>query len=242
MSYSSTVLADGAVGYWRLGESAFAQAAVDAAGNQNGAFQNNTGWVFSQPGIPGAGGDTAITFTAANGNWILVTDVAAHHVGDVWTTEAWYKRTAAPAAQENIFGSYNSGGPGMAIDATGHIFLVKAATAIISTSTAAFTDITTFHHCVCTKNGATCKIYLDAVDVTGTVTNSTTTNSNQLMIGSNVGFGNYAAGTMDEVALYPTALSLATVQNHYALGIPTFSSPGYINTRRTPRRRVIERI
>ena len=44
---------------------------------------------------------------------------------------------------------------------------------MLVTSTLALTETTNWHHVVATKNGATLRLYIDGVDVTGTITNST---------------------------------------------------------------------
>ncbi len=66
-----------------------------------------------------------------------------------------------------------------------------------------------------TKNGSDVHIYLDGVDVTGTVTNRTVVNTTG---GFYIGYlgGSPFHGAIDEVAFYNTALSSSTIANHYA--------------------------
>ena len=64
-SYSSTVLADAPVAYWRLGESA-GTAMVDSTANANsGTYQG--GYTLGQPGAIAGDSDTAVTFGGQNG-------------------------------------------------------------------------------------------------------------------------------------------------------------------------------
>jgi len=75
-------------------------------------------------------------------------------------------------------------------------------------------------HIVATKSGSTVKQYQNGVDVTGTVTNATMTNT-ALDLGVGAGDVSTAAngflpGRIAYAAAYPTALSAARVTAHYA--------------------------
>jgi hypothetical protein len=66
-----------------------------------------------------------------------------------------------------------------------------------------------------TKSGATSKLYIDGVDVTGTVTDQTLVdNATSLLLDGTPQYH----GHLDEMAIYNTALSAATVQDHYRAG------------------------
>ena len=69
---------------------------------------------------------------------------------------------------------------------------------------------------VATKNAPNVHLYLDGVDVTGTVRNATIANTTApLLIGAVAGKGPFFNGTIDEVALYGFALSPEQVAQHY---------------------------
>ena len=95
----------------------------------------------------------------------------------------------------------------------------------MSVLTPAVTD-TNWHHIVATDDGATVKIYLDGVLKASTSTTlQLTPNTNPLNLGranSNAYFFN---GWLDEVAIYPTAFSTATVQAHYTKGTSDLVPP-----------------
>jgi hypothetical protein len=103
---------------------------------------------------------------------------------------------------------------------TNQLFIAKTNVAGIAKSTTTITDTTTWHHLVVTKTGATVKQYIDAVDVTGTVTNATWQNGTtpDVRIGGDNGATLYT-GYLAEVAVYPTALSQARISAHYAAAI-----------------------
>lgn len=221
MSYSSTVIADGAVGYWRLGESSSGSAAADAKGNSNGTYTNTGGITVGQTGIVGGAGGTAVKFASASTSYVSIPDVSAQHVGDTFTIEAWVKLTTLGTVR-GVFSHHSSNGPAMYIDSSNKVNLLKAGVSVICTGSVAIADTTTFHHCVVVKNASTSSfVYLDGVDVSGTVTNAAIANASAgYVIGGYTTTPSFPMnGTMCEVALYPTALSSSTVSNHYNLGI-----------------------
>jgi hypothetical protein len=90
--------------------------------------------------------------------------------------------------------------------------------ATIASSSVAITD-QNWHYVVATKNGPTAHIYIDGIDRTAPGTNSTlTNNATALNIGRATSASAYFGGTLDEVAIYPTALTAAQVQQHYHSG------------------------
>jgi hypothetical protein len=216
-TYAQQVLADAPVGWWRLNEVANTDAVVDAVGNQNGVYTNTAGVTVQQAGITGGEG-TATKFASASTSYVAIADNAAQHVGNTFTIEAWVKLTSPGTANYGIFSGVASK-PGMFIDSTGAIQVARAGVSVICVSTATITD-TAFHHVVWTKNGATTTLYLDGVNVTGVVTDFTFANATTLVIGGYSATPSFPMnGTIDEVALYPTALSAARVLAHYNAGI-----------------------
>jgi hypothetical protein len=72
---------------------------------------------------------------------------------------------------------------------------------------------------VATKSGADVHVYIDGVDRTAAGTNTTlTANATALNIGRATTGSAYASGDIDEVAIYPTALTPARVLAHYQAG------------------------
>jgi hypothetical protein len=204
-SYFQTVLNSNPVSYWRLGE-ASGTSAADQKGVNPGTYTN--GVVLGAAGaVPG---NTAATFDGTN-DYVVAADSASLDTGDIFTAEAWIKPSLLGRSNTivNKFGSYF-----LYLDGANKIVLYKPSVGPIATSTTGISDTTSFHHVAVTKNGATVKIYLDGVDVTGTVTNQTVVNSTGgLYIGSG---GGYFKGVIDEVAIYNTALSASTIAAHYA--------------------------
>lgn len=212
MSYATEVLADSPVLYWRLGEPSGATAEDATANDRDGTY---AGCTFSVAGAVDDG-DTAVTLDGTDDR-ITRADEAALDLGDVMTIEAWAKRGATGGPHTIASKDENS------FDLRFHndrLQFLKANVALIVESTITVTDTTTWHHCVATKDGTSVFLYIDGVDVTGSVSNQTLTNTaQQLAVGSNLG-GEWFNGSLDEFALYSTALSAARVLAHYEAAAP----------------------
>lgn len=224
MSYSSEVLADSPAGYWRCQEAS--GLIQDSSGNANHAnFVAGTPVYHAAGPISSDPPTYAITFDGTT-EYFDIPDHATLDVGDVFTLECWANRNGG-SSYRDIFDkgtngymlAISGGGPGDALT------LVKQDTADIVASTISVTD-NVWRHLVATKNGATSKLYIDGVDVTGTVTNATIVNTAvKLTIGSSYGATQFFPGTLAELAIYPTALSAARVLAHYNAAT-AISGPG----------------
>lgn len=214
MSYVSEVLADSPVVYYRMNE--ISMGPQDSSGNGN--HVNNvvgTPNYGQQGGIPSDSGDTSILLSHVNPDYFTAPDHATLDVGDVFTLEAWVKRTRTGSSLEEgiITKGQDAGGLYILNDA---IMLAKSGVAVIVSSTSTITDTTNFHHIVATKNGATVKLYHNAVDVTGSVSNQTCASTTAVLeIGSEFGGSFPVSAYLDEIAVYATALSAARVSAHY---------------------------
>lgn len=215
MSYESVVKEDTPKGYWRLGE-ANGTEAKDASGNtQTGTYKGapTLGTAGALVGDP----DTAVTLNGTS-QWISVPDSAVMDLGDTLTYECWFKR-GATGTQQTLLDK----GPNALIVrflTSNKILVRRNSVANICESTVAVTDTTTWHHLAVTKSGATVKIWLDGVDRTGSVTNSTLENTSVILsIGaSEAGTEEWWKGSLDEVAVYGAALSEARAKAHFTAG------------------------
>lgn len=233
MSYASTVLADGAVGFWQMAEPS-GTTATDTAGTKSGTYSGTV--TLGQTGIPGGGGATAALFTRAGNGLLTVGDAAGLHVGNTGTTEIWAKLATA-SIHQNLWSDTNTGhGFTMDIIATNKFETANTGSAVVADSTTTLAVDGSFHHIVWTKATSTNHMYIDGVDRTGSVTDHTLANSLSLVIGGlSAGSGvQYFDGTLAMAALYPTALSAATVSNHFTLGsTPFLEQPNFPRTNQT---------
>ena len=205
------MLADAPAAYWRLGETAGTVAAA-TAGALNGSYLGSP-----QLGRPGAiSGDPNLAI-GLNGTtaYVAVPDAAKLDTGDVVTLELWIKRAKLGVAQGLL--SKGTGSYQLYLTALNEVALRKAGNGEIARSSIRLTDTSAFHHLAVTKSAATVRIYVDGVDRTTAITNRALVNTaSGLAIGTGAG---PFSGVVDEVAVYPRALSAAAVQQHYAAGI-----------------------
>ena len=208
--YAATVLADAPAAYWRLGETA-GTVAVAAAGTLNGSYLGNP--LLGRPGALRGDPNLAVSLNGTS-SYIAVPDAAKLDTGDVVTLELWVKRAKIGTSQGLL--SKGTGAYQLYMTALNEVALHKAGNGAIARSSVRLTDTTAFHHIAVTKNAAATRIYLDGVDRTSAATNRTLVNTaTGLAIGTGAG---PFSGVVDEVAIYPRALSAAAVQQHYAAG------------------------
>lgn len=210
-TYPATVLADSPAVYLRLGDGS-GQAATDASGNgRDGTYL--AGVALGQPGALVGDNDPAASFDGASGA-VTVPDVGVDFL-DTLTLEAWVKMAAA-------------GATGVIVDkgANAYLFRVvagvptfgKSGVSTIAATTVNVDDLE-WHHLVVTKSGATTVMYVDGVARTGAVTDATLAdNATAVHVGRTVAGAALFRGLMDELALYPTALTAARVLAHFNAG------------------------
>lgn len=209
MAYADEVLADLPAGYWRLGEPSGATAVDETANGNDGAYQNTP--TLGVTGALTGDADTAVTFNGSD-EFVTVTDDAALDLGNTFTLEAWIKRAANGTFQAII--QKGSGAYILYFDSDNKVYVARDNVQNLARSTGTITD-TSWHHIVATKTGSTTKMYVDGADVTDAIADSTLVDTaDALHIGAAAAVGRFN-GSLDEVAVYPTALSAARVTAHY---------------------------
>jgi Concanavalin A-like lectin/glucanases superfamily len=224
-NFATEVLADGPIGYWRLGEAVGSVTADDASGNGNSGRCSGA-ITFGQPGFHG--GDTAALFDGATGRVVVLNSNSLNppHI----TMEAkvrWdgpndlYQRIL----EKSSFAELAQYGFGILPD--GHVRVelrTSSATTSVNVDSIAVAAQGVETHVVATYDGDVIRIYLNGVldsetRAPGTISPKPPTPAN--LIESGVGIGNQTQrdrpfkGLIDEVALYPTALSAEQVLAHY---------------------------
>lgn len=158
---------------------------------------------------------TATSFASASSEYAERADETALDLGDTVTMEAWVKRASTGVLQTIM--SKGAGAYNLRFSATNNLEFVKSTVAALVASTTTVTD-TDWHHVAGTKTGATVKLYIDGVDRTGVVTNSTLAdNSRSFKVGADDNGAvaqEFFNGSIYGAALYSTALSGARVASH----------------------------
>jgi hypothetical protein len=211
-AYALQILADGASNYWRLGEIS-GTVAVDKIGGANGTISG--GVTLAQPGAL-ADGDKAMAFDGATGNKIKTTSVT---IPAASTVEIFLNLTNTSSQR-----TYLAMRPEINLQlawllSSGNTGVIQVYTGTFVTSTKTITVGDGWHHVVIVFLGSTTLIYVDGVlDSTTAQTHSLGTaplriGYDEADIASPIAW----AGTLDEVAIYPVALTAAQIANHYAL-------------------------
>jgi hypothetical protein len=220
--YSATILADGPAAYWRLGEIS-GTAAADASSHGNaGTYSGVAGaYTLGQPGALYGDADTATQFDGRAG-FVIVPSSSGLQTNQV-SIEVWIKKLT-----ESPWGTYVSknityggkAGSGwfqlLNYGSSGRLqFRVTGEDTASSLQSAATLLLNTWYHVVATYDGATARLFVNgALDSSMGITATPAQTSEPLYIGRRPD-GYYANAVLDEVAVYPTALSASQVANHW---------------------------
>lgn len=218
----------GLVNFWRLGESSAASPMDDiTAANNNGTYVNTP-----TVGVAGAIAGDANTAVEFDGTADYAS--AARQISADLSIELWVKSTqnfsndqgqphctywwqGAALIDADKIGPGRDFGLSMC---SGKIIAGVGSPDVNIVTSATFND-GAWHHVVFTRTQTTgaMTLYVDGVSV-GTATGSTQLldSTATLNIARSTGATNYFAGSMDEIALYNTVLTPATVSAHYNSG------------------------
>ncbi len=223
--YPDQVRADGAQQYWRYDEAALPFVADSSAGgNQSGAHLNAPALRQSPGAVSGA--STAIGF---NGTDTQVYGDTRQTVGSTYTVETWFRTNTTRGGKLLGFGNNQARGSSQYDK---HIYMTNDGRLVYGVYTGATRTVTTgaayndnqWHHVVASQGPGGMTLYVDGAQK-GTLNVTTHENFSGYWHAGGDSLGGwpdrptseYWAGQLDETAVYPTVLSAAQVQNHYAL-------------------------
>jgi concanavalin A-like lectin/glucanase superfamily protein/fibronectin type III domain protein len=215
--YSATVAADQPVSHWRLGE-ASGTVAADQKNANPGTYVN--GVVLGAASLLGTDtANKAITLDGAN-DQVRIPSSPSLNLAAPFTLEAWIKPAKLPAAGQfasvlTKAESYSLQFNGPRLEFTIMQFGVRQRLqAPVSAVVAGQT-----YHVVATFDGTTRRLYLNGVEVaSAALSGGPSSSTNNAFVGSWNGSSEFLAGTVDEAAVYNTALSAARVAAHYNAG------------------------
>ncbi len=219
-SYPRAVVRDGALAHWRLGESS-GTAAVDTIGGRNGNLLG--GVVLGQPGaLPD--GTSAMLFNGSNAYIQVPSSTALSLAGDL-TLELWVNvslATRQTLVSKDYFREFE-----LTLETNGELNLYHGNGVVYGNVRSASGAVkpNVWQHVVVTRSTATRTIafYVNGVAKgTGTNTILPTTGTTPVSIGRAKTGTQWANGRIDEVAIYPVALTAAQALAHYAM----VTSPG----------------
>lgn len=209
-TYSSEVLADSPVRYWKLDDST----GVDTQGNGNltkgASTAAPTTGVTGQSGIGTAwsfdGGDEA-TFTMPT-------------ISTTFTFELFFKSTAPSTKNAHTFLRFDGSDVGvirMQGDAAAYPGEIYGVIGTAEFRTTTRYDDDAWHHLAVVVNGTSVKVYVDGVLKSNMTGGKTSYSFGSGYVGRSTDgvASERLIGSLDEIAIYNTALSEARVQAHY---------------------------
>jgi hypothetical protein len=215
-SYEQTIVGDAPGGYWRLNETTGSTAVKTAGAANNGTYTNVT---LGVAGLLTGAGNTAASFSGNNSRVRISSNSAVSSSSRI-SVEAWIKPTALPSGStvHTIVGKSSSyllqfegSRLEFSIQQTFSRRRVQAPAGAIAVGGT--------YHVVGVYDGSALRLYVNGVQVAqSSRTGSIRTNSNPLYIGSSNGSSQFFRGTIDEVAVYTTALTATQVTNHRNAG------------------------
>lgn len=226
-AYRAAVLTDSPYLYWRLNESSGTTAADSSSnGTRTATFYNTYTFGATSP-ITGEAGNTAVDFPSG-----LMTQNGSQTAPTTFTVEAWLK--TGTTAGGRIIGFGSSGTTSASTNADRHLYLNPSGKIVFGVGTSTKSVITSpssysngaWHHVVGTyTSGGLLRLYVNGSQVAVSSANvaapTTYTGywraaAEDLSSWPTPPSGTRLAATLDEVAVYTTALSAARVSAHYA--------------------------
>ena len=233
-TYSSTVLSDNPVAYYRLEELAGAATAMDSSASGAYPATYNYNGIYPQLGQPGI--DTnSIAMLAAQASSVTAGYYADLNPQGPFSFEVWARPTSAPSGGDyrcpiGNFGGWGTGGgygSGWYVYQTpnpgsGFVFIMAPTGVWITSGYSLFN----WYHLVGTYDGTNATLYVNGVSMgTQAATGFLANPANALGIGNRGdGYGGWD-GNLDEVAIYTNALSAQRVLAHYQIGTNSFRAP-----------------
>ena len=231
-SYTSTVLSQSPSAYWRFDEPSGTLAADTSHGLLGGAYHGTV--TLKQSGAIVGDTDTAATFDGSTGYFSSGSEVPSP---TTFSVEAWFKTTTTSGGKIVGFGDQQTGDSNnydkqIYMTNTGHLdFGTYNGEDDIAASPKTYND-GAWHQVVATQGPLGMSLFVDGVKVAG---NPATTNQSfdgyWRVGGDNLNdwpdqpTSEYFGGTIDDVSVYPSALTPQQISAQYAAAGYPVSSP-----------------
>ncbi len=225
-TYRQAVLGDGPRLYWPFDDQADRAAGSLVAAGGGGRY-TSTGVTHGVPGVlQGVAGDTAVTLDGTSG---LVRGRGRASAPGTFSAELWFKGTGPGkllgyGSSQTTLSTYAD--RTLYVDNGGRLVfgMWDSSRGRHTVSSTARVDDGSWHHAVATRgSGGTMRLYLDGAQVASGPLGSTYSYTGSWQVGGDQLTGwpqaptsPYYAGTVDELAVYPTQLDLTQVQDHFA--------------------------
>ncbi|HEY4415333.1 MAG TPA: LamG-like jellyroll fold domain-containing protein [Verrucomicrobiae bacterium] len=237
--YGMAVLADSPIAYWRLGETN-GSVAYDYVGGNNGQYNSVT---LGQPGYSVTDSNKAAVFGPAAPSYVgSISNInfATNSGLPSFSLEAWVKASPQSSDSSVMTKGTGAGGEQFNIDfgAGGDFrFFVRDAGGGAHLCNSLFAPDGNWHHLVgvCDSTAQMLTLYIDGISQAQAAISGTggIKAANQAMtIGSRqsgtTAYDNQLDGSVDEVAIYATALTPEQVANHYNARYTAGALPAFV--------------
>ncbi|EDX76173.1 haemagglutination activity domain protein [Coleofasciculus chthonoplastes PCC 7420] len=239
LPYNVAVLLDDPVGYWRLdeeGETAFDSSGNNIDGTYFGGVNRNQEGALVDDANPAPFFDGTTGYVE-----IPDSDFIDFGTNEDFTITAWIKASPEQldtvAGDKDVIEKWSGGEPypyviryfyrsGKILAARYNGFPANPNNPVVSSTVSI--DDGQFHHIAFIKEGSTLSLYVDGIlqDTNTDTINSPTQNNSPLFLARRGGnaFDNFFRGSIDEVAIYDSALSPDEVAAQYTTGAGTATS------------------
>jgi PKD repeat protein len=220
-AYGASVFAQDPLLYYRLNESSGTTAA-DSGAQANPGIYSGT---YSQGATGGIRGTTNTATTFTNGG---VASGTAYDNPTTYSTQVWFKTNTTLGGKLTGFGNARTGN---STSYDRHVYMQNDGTLVFGTYTGQLNTITSplayndnkWHQVTATQSSAGMMLYVDGVLVGTNPQTSAQAYTGYWRAGDDVTWGsanNNFAGTLQDFAVYQSALTPSIVSAQYALGAP----------------------
>nr|WP_231710010.1 LamG-like jellyroll fold domain-containing protein [Arthrobacter zhangbolii] len=225
--YGKAVYQDEPAAYWRLEETA-GDVAADAGQSGNDGLISGT---VTRGAAGGVGSGKAFSFGGSDG---AVAATAPSTNPTVYSAEAWFKTATTRGGKIIGFGNRNTGSSN---NYDRHVYMLDDGRLVFGTYTGAENIVTTgsaynndaWHHVVATQSAEGMKLYVDGQLVGTNPQTGAESYTGYWRIGGDSTWGGassgYFSGSIDEAAVYTSALPESRIRAHYAAGGGTTEEP-----------------
>lgn len=229
-AYQDEVLADNPVAYYRFEETSGTTANDTTANSNDGTYTN--GVLINQTGAANLG--RAARFDGIDDFVSTPRTVSTSFTLEVWINTTASSLTGTQSYEGNglLWSDVGGGANDFAVAMLNNGLSFFTGNPDITVTSATAINDGRWHHLVATRTqGGNVEIFVDGISRGTTTTNNNPLDGNpSIMIGGNVLDSRYFAGLIDEVAYYPTVLSLNRINAHFQAGsssnvtaVPTLS-------------------
>lgn len=218
-AYSTTVLADSPIRYYRLDQTSGTSAIDSGSQGQNGTYTG--GFTLNQTSLLRSDADTCVKLNGTTG-YISIPITSLPSGAASWSIECWVNLSSLSGTPVAInFGTTGSGTDvELYYEASANSWTVDLdGSTLCHGSTPA--SINTTYHVVATYDGTSLRLYVNGALDGGPTAITANLGSTYAIIGCYNSNSFFCTGFIDEVAIYNTTLSATRIVAHYNAGIST---------------------